>query len=52
MNYRCRKTKYPVNGDWEVVENDDRICGSFHMCEVACGSLFELNLPNEHGVMT
>jgi len=41
-----------VDGDWEVVENDDRICGSFHTCEVACGSLFELNLPNEDDVMT
>ena len=52
MNYRCRKTKYPVDGDWEVVEDDDRICGSFHQCVIACGSLFELNLPNEDGVMT
>ena len=52
LHYRCRKTKYPVDGDWEVVEGDHRICGSSHTCEVACGSLYELMLPNEEGVLT
>ena len=52
MNYRCRQTKYPTDGDWKVIENDDRICGSFHQCAVTCGSLYELNLPDDNGVMT
>jgi hypothetical protein len=51
LNYRCRKTKYPVDGDWEIVDNDYRICGSFNKCEVACGSLYELDLKDENGVM-
>jgi len=51
-HYRCRQTKYPVDGDWKVVEGDSRVCGSFHQCEIACGSLYELYLPNEEGVMT
>jgi len=52
MNYRCRTTKYPENGDWQVVPGDDRICGSFHQCEIACGSLYETTLPNEDGILT
>lgn len=53
MHYRCRQTKYPENGDWKVVQDDRRLCGSqHHKCAVACGSLFELYLPNENGVMT
>ena len=50
-HYRCRQTKYPEDGDWKVVDNDDRLCGSFHTCEIACGSLYELNLKDENGVM-
>lgn len=35
-----------------MVEGDHRICGSSHTCEVACGSLYELMLPNEEGILT
>lgn len=52
MHFRCRQTKYPENGDWLVVEGDDRICGAFHQCEIACGSLYELLLPDDVGVLT
>lgn len=40
-HYRCRTTPYPVNGDWKVVPGDNAICGGFHECEIACGSLYE-----------
>lgn len=50
LNYRCRQTRYPVDGDWKVVEGDYKICGSFHTCEVACGSLYNLNLKDDSGV--
>ena len=51
-HYKCRQTKYPENGDWKVIEDDHHVCGAFHQCEIACGSLFELNLENENGTMT
>ena len=43
-HYRCRETVTPVDGDWKIVAGDDRLCGAFHECEIACGSLFELNI--------
>ena len=51
VHYRCRKTKYPVDGDWEVVDDDNRLCGSFHQCleGTYCGSLFETTLKDENG---
>ena len=52
MHYRCRETEHPVDGDWKVVEDDERICGAFHTCEVACGSLYELKIPNKDGILT
>jgi hypothetical protein len=30
IHFRCRETPHPVDGDWKVVNGDDRICGSFH----------------------
>jgi len=30
VHFRCRNTQYPVDGDWEVVEDDNRLCGAFH----------------------
>lgn len=33
IHYRCRITPTPVNGDWKVIENDTRPCGS-RKCEV------------------
>lgn len=41
MHYRCRLTEYPVDGDWEVDVSDQRVCGSFHQCKIACGSLYD-----------
>lgn len=41
LHYWCRTTLEPVNGDWPVVENDFRVCGGFHKCEVICGSLYD-----------
>uniref|UniRef100_A0A7S3IWC4 Ion transport domain-containing protein n=1 Tax=Strombidium inclinatum TaxID=197538 RepID=A0A7S3IWC4_9SPIT len=41
MHQRCRETERPVNGTWPIVQDDLRICGSFHSCSVACGSLYE-----------
>lgn len=35
-----------------MVEGDKDLCGSYHKCEIACGSLYELYLPDENGVMT
>lgn len=58
LNYRCRLTRYPENGDWLADPNDMRACSPFqelseaHHCKVACGSLFELRMPNEQGIMT
>ena len=55
-HYRCRETKHPVfyedtqMWDWRPVEDDHRICGSFHQCEHACGSLYELELTNQNNV--
>lgn len=40
MHYRCRETPLPLAGDWKVVEDDNRICGSNHICDIACGSLY------------
>jgi succinate dehydrogenase/fumarate reductase cytochrome b subunit len=56
IHYRCRLTKYPVNGDWPVDPNDMRTCSKItiagsHMCPVACGSLYDMILPDENGVM-
>ena len=28
IHYRCRQTPEPVNGDWAVVEGDERLCGA------------------------
>ena len=50
LSYRCRQTKFPVNKDWKVVESDHRICGAFHQCEVACGSLYNLKLLGDDGI--
>lgn len=52
MHFRCRQTPHPVDGDWKVIEDDERICGAFHQCEVACGSLYELTFPDKKGVLT
>ena len=30
FHYRCRETPRPVNGDWPVVKEDFRTCGSYH----------------------
>jgi hypothetical protein len=30
-----------VDGDWLTVDDDDRVCGGVHKCEIACGSLYE-----------
>ena len=49
-HFRCRQTKHPVfyedtqMWDWKPVVGDFRICGSFHECEIACGSLYETEL--------
>ena len=53
VHYRCRKTPHPVNGDWEIVEDDTRLCGSFHQCapNTYCGSLFETRLPGPDGTL-
>ena len=48
-HFRCRQTLHPVDGDWLVVEDDNRICGGAHSCEIFCGSLFETTLPDENG---
>ena len=41
IHYRCRVTPQPVDGDWQVVTNNDRNCG-YRDCSVGyCGSLVE-----------
>jgi voltage-dependent calcium channel len=39
--YRCRLTPNPVNGEWPLILEDNRICGVRHTCDVVCGSLYE-----------
>lgn len=51
LSYRCRQTRFPVDGDWKVVESDHRICGAFHKCEIACGSLYDLKLRGDDGII-
>ena len=40
-----------MNGDWEVVDGDNRVCGGFHTCDngAYCGSLFHTVLLNPQG---
>jgi hypothetical protein len=53
LHFRCRETPHPVDGDWKVVNGENRICGAFHQCSEGdtCGSLYETTLPNENGFM-
>lgn len=51
MHYRCRQTPTPVDGDWKVVEGDNKVCNGFHTCDIACGSLFNLFMPDAQGTM-
>ena len=52
FHYRCRETPRPVNGDWPVVKEDFRTCGSYHQCDEGayCGSLYETYLPDYENV--
>jgi hypothetical protein len=43
IHYRCRLTQTPVNGDWIADPTDLRLCGGYHTCAVACGSLYDYN---------
>ena len=49
VHYRCRETKYPENGDWKLSPKSQLVCGSDKQCDVACGSLFELELLSPNG---
>lgn len=40
-HYRCRETPKPVNGDWMLVEGDERPCGARKCPFGYCGSLFQ-----------
>jgi hypothetical protein len=40
-HYRCRQTQVPVNGDWAVIETDERSCKGRQCPQGYCGSLYE-----------
>lgn len=40
LHYRCRLTPQPVDGDWIADPNDLKVCGGYHSCNIACGSLY------------
>ena len=35
----------PVEGYWDVIEDDTRLCGGFHSCDIVCGSSYEPPAP-------
>ena len=32
LNYRCRTTQAPINGEWPIAPNSTRVCGGNYKC--------------------
>jgi hypothetical protein len=43
LHKRCRITESPIEGDWQVLKGETRICGYNYECPEGsyCGSLYE-----------